>query len=69
MDIREEKMDTDKHRETLWVHCPICGNKTRTKVCADTVVVHFPLYCPKCRKESLVNIAQLKMIRCDEPNA
>ena len=44
-----------------WVHCPICGSKTRTKVCEDTVVLNFPLYCPKCKTEVRVDIAQLKM--------
>lgn len=56
-------------KESVWVHCPICGNKTRTKVCADTVLIHFPLYCPKCRKEIQVNVVQLKMVRCNEPVA
>ena len=44
-----------------WVYCPICGSKTRTKVCEDTVVLNFPLYCPKCKTEVRVHIAQLKM--------
>ena len=35
---------------SLWIHCPICGGKTRTKVYEDTVLVKFPLYCPKCKK-------------------
>ena len=26
-----------------WIHCPTCGNKTRTKVNPDTVLKHFPL--------------------------
>ena len=28
-----------------WIHCPTCGNKTRTKVNPDTVLKHFPLFC------------------------
>ena len=34
-----------------WIRCPICGSKTRTKVYDDTVLIKFPLYCPKCKKE------------------
>ena len=34
-----------------WIHCPTCGNKTRTKVNPDTVLKRFPLFCPKCGKE------------------
>lgn len=44
-----------------WVHCPTCGSKTRTKVCEDTVVLNFPLYCPKYKTEVRVDIMQLKM--------
>lgn len=48
--------------ETLWVHCPICSGKTRIKVKEDTVVLNFPLFCPKCKRETIVDIVKLKMI-------
>ena len=41
---------------------PICGGKTRTKVYDDTVLVKFPLYCPKCKKEIKIDVIQLKMV-------
>ena len=41
----------DNQKNSLWIHCPICGGKTRTKVYDNTVLVKFPLYCPKCKKE------------------
>lgn len=41
---------------TQWVPCPACGGNTRTKVRADTVLYHQPVFCPKCRKEFLVNV-------------
>ncbi len=44
-----------------WVHRPICGSKTRTKVCEDTAVLNFPLYCPKYKAEVRVDVTQLKM--------
>ena len=53
---------TDKPKESKWVHCPICRSKTRTKVYEDTAVVNFPLFCPKCKNETLVDIIQLKMV-------
>ena len=31
----------------------------------DTVLVRFPLYCPKCKKEIRVTVAQLKMVLSD----
>lgn len=59
----------EKTMDALWVRCPICGNKTRTKVYENTVLLKFPLYCPKCRKEIRVDVVQLKMVLSDEPDA
>lgn len=39
-----------------WIFCPICDNKTRMKIREDTEIKNFPLYCPKCRQESLINV-------------
>lgn len=38
-----------------WVRCPVCGCKTRTKVRPDTVLERFPLFCPKCHRESVID--------------
>ena len=35
-----------EHKTSKWIFCPVCGNKTRTKVYENTVVTNFPLYCP-----------------------
>ena len=42
-----------------WVLCPVCGNKTRVKVREDTVLLNFPLYCPKCKLESMLDVENL----------
>ncbi|MCX4300371.1 MAG: cysteine-rich KTR domain-containing protein [Lachnospiraceae bacterium] len=55
--------------KSLWIHCPACGGKTRTKVYGDTVLLNFPLFCPKCRKEIKINVVQLKMTLSKEPDA
>jgi len=47
--------------QSMWILCPVCGDKTRTKVYEDTVLLKFPLFCPKCKKEMRVNVVQLKM--------
>lgn len=44
-----------------WILCPICGNKTRVKMRSDTILKNFPLYCPKCKKESLIEVEKLKI--------
>lgn len=38
------------------VRCPICHGKTRTRVLADTVLLYFPLFCPKCKETSIVDL-------------
>lgn len=51
-----------EHKTSLWVPCPIYDNKTRTRVFEDTVLINFPLFCPKCKKETIINIVKLKMV-------
>lgn len=52
-----------------WILCPICGNKTRLKIQADTELKNFPLFCPKCKQESLINAKQLNISLIKEPDA
>ena len=52
----------DIRDNSLWIRCPICGGKTRTKVYADTVLVNFPLFCPKCKKEIKIDVVELNMV-------
>lgn len=52
-----------------WILCPICGNKTRIRIRDDTVLENFPLFCPKCKKETLINVRQLNMSVIKEPDA
>lgn len=49
------------NKETTWVHCPVCENKTRIQIRADTELKNFPLYCPKCRQESLIDAKGLQV--------
>lgn len=55
-------------KKSLWVHCPVCREKTRTKVYDDTVFVNFPLYYPKCKREMRVNVANLRIVLSEDPN-
>ena len=52
-----------------WVLCPVCGNKTRIKIRENTVLLNFPLFCPKCRREQPINVQQLKVTIIKEPDA
>ena len=44
-----------------WILCPVCGSKTRLQIRADTELKNFPLYCPKCRQESLIDAKDLQV--------
>ena len=48
-------------KQEKWLLCPVCGNKTRLKLREDTVLENFPLYCPKCKQETLINVQQMNM--------
>ena len=39
-----------------FIYCPICQGKTKTKVNKDTVLHNFPLFCPKCKQESRIDV-------------
>ena len=56
-------------KKTEWIRCPVCGKKTREKIREDTVLLNFPLYCPKCRQESLVEVNKLQVNIIKEPDA
>lgn len=52
-----------------WIICPACGQKTRTRIRADTVLINYPLYCPKCRQENLIQVEKLHITVIKEPDA
>ena len=52
-----------------WIRCPICGGKTRTKVYEDTILLRFPLYCPKCKTEVKIDVMRFEMTKSKEPDA
>lgn len=52
-----------------WVLCPKCGNNTRTRVRPDTVLKNFPLFCPKCKTETLISVEKMNMLVIKEPDA
>ena len=52
-----------------WLLCPVCGNKTRLKIRADTVLKNFLLFCPKCKHETIISVKQLNMSVIREPDA
>ncbi len=56
-------------RREYWLPCPVCKGKTRTMVHDDTVLVNFPLFCPKCKAVTRVNYVKENMLLSEEPDA
>lgn len=52
-----------------WLRCPVCGNKTRNRIREDTILLNYPLFCPKCKQETLINIQQFDMSVIKESDA
>lgn len=52
-----------------WILCPVCGSKTRLQIREDTELKNFPLYCPKCRQETLIEVKNLQTTVIKEPDA
>lgn len=55
--------------KTKWLLCPLCESKTRNKIREDTILKNYPLYCPKCKQEVLVEAKDLQVIVIKEPDA
>ena len=56
-------------QQTEWIHCPMCGNKPRDRLRQDTVLKNYPLYCPKCKHEVLIDAKELQITVIKEPDA
>ena len=55
--------------ENKWIICPVCGAKTRDRIREDTVLIKYPLYCPKRKQESLIEAKDLQITVIKEPDA
>ena len=55
--------------EEKWLLCPICGAKTRLRLLQRTVLRDFPLFCPKCRQERIINAQNYQIEIIDQPDA
>ena len=52
-----------------WLLCPACQSKTRIMVREDTELKNFPLFCPKCKRQIVVDVQKLHIIVIKEPDA
>ncbi|NBH13038.1 conjugal transfer protein [Lachnospiraceae bacterium] len=56
------------NERTKWIYCPVCRSKTRDRIREDTILINYPLYCPKCKQETLIEILNLKVTVITEPD-
>ncbi len=54
--------------KTEWILCPVCERKTHEKVREDTKIKNFPLYCPKCKQETLIDVQNFQVKVVSKPN-
>jgi len=64
-DLNKDEINRKEHL----LLCPVCKGKTRTKVNPDTILIKFPLFCPKCKRETLVNVEHQEITVIKEPAA
>ena len=48
--------------EGKWLYCPKCNKKTRVKVYEQTKMENFPLFCPWCKTEIVVNVKNYTIV-------
>lgn len=58
-----------KSEEAKWILCPICGSKTSDKIRADTELKNFPVFCPKCKEETLIDVKKFQITVIQKPAA
>lgn len=56
-------------KNNTWIICPVCGGKTRNQIREDTVLINYPLFCPKCKHITLIDVKNLKITFVKEPDA
>ena len=66
---KADRIQGEYMEKTDFIRCPVCGNKTRDKIREDTVLINYPLYCPKCKQENLINIQKMQITIIKEPDA
>ena len=52
-----------------WLICPVCANKTRDRIRAETVLENYPLFCPKCKRETIISVKNYEITVIKEPDA
>ena len=49
-------------KNRTWLICPICGGKTRGQIREDTILINYPLFCPKCKLTHIIDVEKLEIV-------
>ncbi len=49
-----------------WILCPVCNSKTRIQIRKETELRFFPLFCPKCKRETVIHVKEQKVSVIEE---
>ena len=55
--------------DNQWIYCPVCSNKTRIQIRKETIMKCFPLFCPKCKRETVISVTRMNISVIEEPDA
>ena len=64
-----EEENAVSRMEEEWILCPVCGAKTRLRLLQRTVLRDFPLFCPKCKRESIISAKNFRIEIINQPDA
>lgn len=59
-------MSNEERNTKQFVFCPNCGALTTIGIYKDTVLINYPLCCPECQTETLINIIRLQMTKIED---
>ena len=55
--------------DNKWIYCSVCNNKTRIQIRKETELKCFPLFCPKCKRETVISVTRMNISVIEEPDA
>lgn len=56
---------SNENRTPHWILCPACNEKTDVKIYEDTVLLKLLLCCPKCGRETRIDVVKLRMVKSE----
>lgn len=56
-------------KQEQWLLCPHCHGKTRIWIRKDTVLHNFLLFCPKCKREELIDLKHFQITLLKQSDA